>query len=124
MGRTRNGMVRHPCLRVCHGPFPVRSFGGPRTRGEPSMTLLTNQVFCTTAPRTGYSDVEGVPAPELPEGRAQTNAEVALRTLLRDAKLDEDHFGMPSWNPLGDLIPESSRILIKPNCVHHRNHSG
>ena len=31
---------------------------------------------------------------------------------------------MPSWNPLGDLIPESSRILIKPNWVHHRNHSG
>jgi uncharacterized protein (DUF362 family) len=44
-----------------------------------------------------------------------------VREALRLLALDESHFGMPEWNPLGELITPGDRVLIKPNFVLHFN---
>jgi len=45
----------------------------------------------------------------------------AARSALRDLGLDHARFGSPEWNPIGDLVPPGSRIVIKPNWVLHAN---
>jgi uncharacterized protein (DUF362 family) len=32
--------------------------------------------------------------------------------------------GSAAWNPLAELIPAGSRVVLKPNWVHHRNRKG
>ncbi|HUL62270.1 MAG TPA: DUF362 domain-containing protein [Methanocella sp.] len=48
----------------------------------------------------------------------------AVRQLLADMGLDREHFGQPSWNPLGGLIRPGDRVFIKPNLVGHKNPAG
>ena len=40
-----------------------------------------------------------------------------VRSLLRDLHLDDEHFGRPSWNPLGGMIRPGQTVLLKPNFV-------
>lgn len=61
--------------------------------------------------------------PELRRG-LPTTAGVAIRELFRIWGLDRSRFGTADWNPLGELIPAGSRVLLKPNWVLHRNLSG
>jgi uncharacterized protein (DUF362 family) len=61
-------------------------------------------------------------APEI--GCATNSAEAAFHELFRCWQLDSNHYGSSAWNPLGALIPEQARIVIKPNWVYHHNQSG
>jgi uncharacterized protein (DUF362 family) len=61
-------------------------------------------------------------APEI--GGASSSAEAAIHNLLRSWRLDLEHHGTSSWNPLSSLIPPGARIVIKPNWVFHDNQSG
>ncbi|MCX5814213.1 MAG: DUF362 domain-containing protein [Proteobacteria bacterium] len=45
----------------------------------------------------------------------------AVRSALYLAGLDRENYGTPYWNPFGQFIKEGSRIVIKPNFVHHYN---
>lgn len=36
--------------------------------------------------------------------------------------LDEENYGKPSWNPLGEIIVPGNNVLIKPNMVMEENH--
>ncbi len=44
-----------------------------------------------------------------------------VRECLRLLGLDGEHFGMPAWNPLGEIIHPGDRVVLKPNFVlsHH-----
>ena len=57
--------------------------------------------------------------PELRPDIPVTTSLVALRKLLVDAGLDQARFGSIYWNPFGDLVGPGSRVLVKPNWVHH-----
>jgi uncharacterized protein (DUF362 family) len=48
----------------------------------------------------------------------------AVRQLLFRMGLDREHFGQPSWNPLGGLIRPGDRVFVKPNLVGHHNPAG
>ena len=40
-----------------------------------------------------------------------------LREALRLLKLDADHYGQKSWNPLGKIIQSGDTVVLKPNFV-------
>lgn len=71
----------------------------------------------------GYQG-DGEAAPELSSGRTGTVAESLLRRIFLLMGLDSARAGTPSWNPLGDIIPAGSRVVLKPNWVLHENQSG
>jgi uncharacterized protein (DUF362 family) len=71
----------------------------------------------------GYQG-SGDAAPELPSGHTSTVAESLLRSIFLLMGLDAARAGTPSWNPLGDIIPAGSRVVLKPNWVLHANQSG
>ncbi len=48
----------------------------------------------------------------------------AVRQLLYRMSLDTEHFGQPSWNPLGSIIRPGDRVFVKPNLVGHHNPAG
>jgi len=52
------------------------------------------------------------------------NAYNAVRELLHLMRLDEENYGLPSWNPLGRYIKPNQNVVIKPNFVLHINQSG
>lgn len=81
-------------------------------------------VYCARAPVPRYGGCTPVPAPELAGGAAAESALVAVRALFLEAGLDAAAAGTPGWNPLGELVPEGARVLLKPNWVLHRNHAG
>lgn len=87
------------------------------------MVLEPHIVFCAKAPAADYGPCPDARFPELPADVAATTALVTLRELLRHCGLDRPGFSSDRWNPLGDLIPQGGRVLIKPNWVHHRNRS-
>jgi len=82
------------------------------------------RVVVTRAPGAGYGPCAAVAAPELPAGHLDDLGGVAVRRLLEDAGLDAARRGTPEWNPLGEFIPPGGRVVVKPNWVHHHNHSG
>jgi uncharacterized protein (DUF362 family) len=45
----------------------------------------------------------------------------AVRAALFCAGLDAARFGSADWNPLGELAPRGSRIVLKPNFIRHWN---
>ncbi len=47
-----------------------------------------------------------------------------VRNLLYNLGMDRDHYGMASWNPLGEIIRPGDTVFIKPNFVSHRNRVG
>ena len=84
--------------------------------------FLDNVVAVARAKSSYESSVDASSAPEI--GGATSSAEIALHRLFRSWRLDLDHYGTSSWNPLADLIPAGSRIVLKPNWVFHENQSG
>ena len=92
--------------------------------GSSSWSINPNRVYCAKSAGVDYTICEPAPAPELPKGYATTPAMVALRSLLRNAGLDEKRYGTSEWNPFSDLIEPGQRVLVKPNWVKHRNGSG
>lgn len=64
--------------------------------------------------------------PEYPFSDAETSDHPnpvydAVRQSLALLGLDAENYGKPGWNPLGQLIREGSRVIIKPNFVNHYN---
>ncbi len=49
-----------------------------------------------------------------------------VRACLHGYGLDSEHFGMVTWNPLGDIIKSGDTVVLKPNWVEDKNenHSG
>jgi len=88
------------------------------------MALEPNCVFCAKAPTASYDPCPDVCFPELPVWTKVTTALVTLRALLAQAGLDHSHLGSPDWNPLGVIIHEGAKVVVKPNWVHHHNSSG
>jgi hypothetical protein len=61
--------------------------------------------------------------PEYAQGalaRAPNTAYALLRELFAQARLDAEHFGTPSWNPLGAYVPRGARVFVLCNFVYHR----
>jgi uncharacterized protein (DUF362 family) len=91
------------------------------------LNLSANTVWCSRSPVAGYGSGPAVlagAASELSGGPVETSAQQALRNLLRWSKCDLDRYGTQSWNPLSDLIPPGSRVVVKPNWVSHRHQTG
>lgn len=87
--------------------------------------ILPSQVAVARSRVASYARLaESVPAPELPSGRVDTVAQLAVRDLFLTWGLDGARAGSPAWNPLGELIPPGSRVVVKPNWVHHSNRKG
>ena len=86
-------------------------------------TIPGNNVYVAQmeAPKYGRSD-ESVP-PELTNDTPITTSLMLLRRLFKDAGLDLAHYGSAKWNPLGDIISDGSKILLKPNWVLDQNRS-
>ncbi len=61
------------------------------------------------------------PYPEYPFGATALQPDnfvyEAVRTMLYRLGLDADHFGTPSWNPLGAIIRPGDKVVLKPNLV-------
>lgn len=60
--------------------------------------------------------------PEYPgpvKGASPNPAYRAVRDALALLRTDEEHFGTPSWNPLGHIVKPGDRVFIKPNLVTH-----
>ena len=59
--------------------------------------------------------------PEYPFGDSRlTGANGVYETVresLRLLGLDQDHFGTPQWNPLGEIIAPGQTVVLKPNFV-------
>lgn len=47
-----------------------------------------------------------------------------VRRVFERMGLDESRLGTRDWNPIGDLVDPSSRVVIKPNFVQHYSHAG
>lgn len=86
------------------------------------MTLPSRDVYVAQmdAPHYGTAN-ERVP-PELSNGISITTALMFLHRLFKDAGLDSAHYGSAKWNPLGDIIGDGQKVLLKPNWVVDRNH--
>jgi uncharacterized protein (DUF362 family) len=47
-----------------------------------------------------------------------------VRDLFYKLGMDRDHYGMSSWNPMGEIIRPGDHVFIKPNFVSHQNAVG
>lgn len=75
-----------------------------------------NQIF---RPSTFY--------PEYPFERTEISRQIndvydSVREAYHMMKLDEEHWGKPEWNPLGEIVKPENTVLIKPNLVMESNH--
>lgn len=69
----------------------------------------------------GGTDLDGSESDD-PETSAAPNAVYAgFRDALVLAGLDSTRFGSPDWNPLGDLVDQGGRVVLKPNFIRHWN---
>ena len=87
------------------------------------MSLEPNAVFCAKVTPASYNPCPDVRFPELPVWANVTTALVAFRSLLAQTGLDYSHLGSPDWNPLGAIIHEGEKVVVKPNWVQHQNFS-
>lgn len=84
---------------------------------------IDNKVVAIARNRAAYErDDSRDVAPEI--GGATSSAEMALHRLFQTWGLDLDRHGLPDWNPLSELIPPASNVVIKPNWVFHQNQRG
>lgn len=88
------------------------------------MKIEPERVFCTQLPGATYALLPDVRYPELPGWACATTSLACLRMLLAQAGLDRARIGSSDWNPLGEIVREGDRVVIKPNWVRHRNGSG
>lgn len=86
--------------------------------------LRPEEVFLARSPSCEYDARLDFEAPEFEDDVPKTTTLFAVRNLLSQAGLDKARFGAADWNPLAAIIQRGSRVLLKPNWVHHRNRSG
>ncbi|MCS6771933.1 MAG: DUF362 domain-containing protein [Kiritimatiellae bacterium] len=68
-----------------------------------------------------YNPSESYPEYNGPLGKTPNPVYAAVRRALANLNLDAKRLGRPDWNPIGELVPPGSRIVIKPNWVLHAN---
>ena len=69
-----------------------------------------------------FSPSQAYPEYDLGDSSSEANpAYEGVRGCFHAAGLDLAHFGMPEWNPLGELINPGEMVLLKPNMVHQRH---
>lgn len=93
------------------------------------MSLITAMARCEGSARQDYPEFPFAPDAIFPEFPADqvgppNSVYAAVRRALYLLGLDRDHYGTAQWNPLGQIIRQGQRVLIKPNWVLHRNTSG
>jgi uncharacterized protein (DUF362 family) len=47
-----------------------------------------------------------------------------VREVFHRLGLDQEHFGTPEWNPLGEFVKPGMMVLVKPNLVRDRHIAG
>ncbi len=87
-------------------------------------SLAPSTVYCSRACSTDYGQAVSATLPELPSATVVTPALLAFRSLLKEAGLDAERFGMADWNPLSTMVREGDRVVVKPNWVRDTNPSG
>jgi uncharacterized protein (DUF362 family) len=87
-------------------------------------SLSARAVYISRAPVADYAQCQGPALPELAPPFNMTPSLLALRGALHAAGLDNERYGTPDWNPLGEIIHKGQKVLLKPNWVMHENHSG
>jgi uncharacterized protein (DUF362 family) len=88
------------------------------------MTLQPNDVHLVHSPAGDYGGSAGSFALENSDRSPATPVLTSLRRLLESAGFDAANSVSDSWNPLGEIIREGDRVLIKPNWVTHENAAG
>jgi uncharacterized protein (DUF362 family) len=71
-------------------------------------------------PDTAYPELRALFG-EQPHTGPRNPAYAGVRSALQALGLDEANFGTPAWNPIGDLAPTGSSIVLKPNFIRHWN---
>jgi uncharacterized protein (DUF362 family) len=90
------------------------------TTGRVAVAVTSDAVYPATPP---YHPSEVYP--EYPFGREAIQKETrnaayrAVRAAFRLLGWDAAAFGTKSWNPLGKWIRPGSKVVVKPNWVHH-----
>jgi len=88
------------------------------------MFMKPNRVFCAKVHDAVYAPRPDIALPELPNWAKVTTALLCLRSLFSQAGLDRTKQDGVDWNPLGDIIHEGEKVVVKPNWVYHHNRSG
>ncbi|MEE8579999.1 MAG: DUF362 domain-containing protein [Myxococcota bacterium] len=71
-------------------------------------------------PGRRYPELVSLLGEELPT-EAPNGVYAGVRAALLGLGLDADHFGDPSWNPIGALVSRGGRVVLKPNFIRHWN---
>jgi uncharacterized protein (DUF362 family) len=85
------------------------------------MAIPSKNVYVAQMDTPHYGESIEHVLPELTNNTPITTALILLRRLFKDAGLDSAHYGSAEWNPLGDIIGNGLKILLKPNWVRDRN---
>lgn len=69
----------------------------------------------------------GVLYPEYPFGKFEISSKAnniyhSVREAYHMMRLDIKNWGMPEWNPLGEIVKPGNTVLIKPNLVKELNY--
>lgn len=92
--------------------------------------MLDNLVYIMSKQTASYpaSDYQYSPSSRYPEYQFTDISPEAnhvydmVRKCLYGMQLDTEHYGLHTWNPLGEIIKQGDTVLIKPNMVSHINH--
>lgn len=92
-----------------------------------------NRICIVREPKYSYPTAADVFRPSVcyPEypyqqdiSRQDNHVYAMVREGLYLCGMDQEHYGLPQWNPLGEFIQPGNRVLIKPNLVLHENLGG
>jgi Uncharacterized conserved protein len=87
------------------------------------MAIPSRNVYVAQMDTPHYGESIECVVPELTSDTPITTALMLLRRLFKDAGFDSAHYGSAKWNPLGDIIGDGLKVLLKPNWVLDRNNS-
>ena len=79
---------------------------------------------CHGRPERPYPEFPYAPGDAEPADSLTNSVCSAVRRSFHLLGLDEERFGTPQWNPLGEFIHPGQQVLIKPNWVFHENPAG
>jgi len=87
------------------------------------MAIPYRNVYVAQMDTPQYGESNETVLPEFANDMPITTALMLLHRLFKDAGLDSAHYGSAEWNPLGDIIGDGQKVLLKPNWVRDENHS-
>jgi uncharacterized protein (DUF362 family) len=98
----------------------------------PKQLLLDSTVYLAragtdalaNAPAEAGTSSGGEESRAMASAYSDNTAPSLLARLLEDAGWDSGNAHRSNWNPFGTLIRPCDTVVLKPNWVHHENHSG